>query len=50
MEEPVQFAVVTKKDESLEKGKEKTITKGKKAAFLNSMKSGLKMAKKYLEN
>jgi 3D (Asp-Asp-Asp) domain-containing protein len=29
VEEPVQFAVVTKKDESLEKGKEKTITEGK---------------------
>jgi len=29
VEEPVQFAVVTKKDESLEKGKEKTITPGK---------------------
>ena len=29
VEEPVQFAVVTKKDESLEKGKEKTITAGK---------------------
>ncbi|MFL6516767.1 MAG: ubiquitin-like domain-containing protein, partial [Bacillus sp. (in: firmicutes)] len=30
VEEPVHFAVVTKKDERLEKGKEKTITKGKK--------------------
>jgi 3D (Asp-Asp-Asp) domain-containing protein len=30
VEEPIQFAVVTKKDESLEKGKEKTITSGKK--------------------
>jgi uncharacterized protein YabE (DUF348 family) len=30
VEEPVQFAVVTKKDKGLEKGKEKTITKGKK--------------------
>jgi uncharacterized protein YabE (DUF348 family) len=29
VEEPLQFAVVTKKDESLEKGKEKTLTKGK---------------------
>ncbi len=29
VEEPVQFAVVTKKDESLEKGKEKIITMGK---------------------
>ncbi|ETI70680.1 hypothetical protein BAVI_01040 [Neobacillus vireti LMG 21834] len=29
VEEPVQFAVVTKKDESLEKGKEKIITNGK---------------------
>lgn len=29
VEEPVQFAVVTKKDESLEKGKEKIITPGK---------------------
>jgi 3D (Asp-Asp-Asp) domain-containing protein len=29
VEEPLQFAVVTKKDESLEKGKEKTITPGK---------------------
>jgi uncharacterized protein YabE (DUF348 family) len=29
VEEPVQFAVVTKKDKSLEKGKEKTLTKGK---------------------
>ncbi|WHY86388.1 ubiquitin-like domain-containing protein [Neobacillus novalis] len=29
VEEPVQFAVVTKKDESLEKGKEKIITHGK---------------------
>jgi 3D (Asp-Asp-Asp) domain-containing protein len=30
VEEPVQFAVVTKKDESLEKGREKTLTQGKK--------------------
>ncbi|CAH2717127.1 hypothetical protein BACCIP111895_04317 [Neobacillus rhizosphaerae] len=29
MEEPVQFAVVTKKDKSLERGKEKIITMGK---------------------
>jgi uncharacterized protein YabE (DUF348 family) len=29
VEEPVQFAVVTKKDEGLENGKEKTITEGK---------------------
>lgn len=29
MEEPVQFAVVTKKDESLEKGKEMTVNAGK---------------------
>ncbi|EKN70302.1 hypothetical protein BABA_05736 [Neobacillus bataviensis LMG 21833] len=29
VEEPVQFAVVTKKDESLEKGKEKIVTPGK---------------------
>jgi uncharacterized protein YabE (DUF348 family) len=29
VEVPLQFAVVTKKDESLEKGKEKTLTKGK---------------------
>ena len=29
VEEPVQFAVVTKKDESLEKGKEKILTEGK---------------------
>ena len=29
MEEPVQFAVVTKKDESLEKGKQKIVTEGK---------------------
>jgi uncharacterized protein YabE (DUF348 family) len=29
VEEPVQFAVITKKDESLEKGKQKTVTEGK---------------------
>lgn len=29
VEEPIEFAVVTKKDDSLEKGKEKTITQGK---------------------
>ncbi len=29
VEEPVQFAVVTKKDDSLEKGKEKTLTRRK---------------------
>jgi uncharacterized protein YabE (DUF348 family) len=28
VEEPVEFAVITKKDEGLEKGKEKTVTKG----------------------
>ncbi len=29
VEEPVQFAVITKKDEGLEKGKQKTVTEGK---------------------
>ena len=29
VEEPIQFAVVTKKDDSLDKGTEKVITEGK---------------------
>ena len=51
VEEPVQFAVVTKKDESLEKGKEKIINARQSMdVFLNNTKSCLKMAKKYPEN
>jgi uncharacterized protein YabE (DUF348 family) len=52
VEEPVQFAVVTKKDESLEKGKEKTLTKGKKGLVSKQyevlLENGKEVARKLL--
>jgi uncharacterized protein YabE (DUF348 family) len=35
VEEPLQFAVITKKDESLEKGSEKTVTEGQQGLISN---------------
>jgi uncharacterized protein YabE (DUF348 family) len=52
VEEPVQFAVVTKKDKGLEKGKEKTITKGKKGLVSKQyevlLENGKEVARKLL--
>lgn len=52
VEEPVQFAVVTKKDEGLEKGTEKIITEGKQGLVTNQyevlLENGKEVSRKLL--
>ena len=50
MEEPIDFAVVTQKDENIAKGTEKVITEGQEGlSFKRNMKLQKKMGKKFLE-
>lgn len=50
VEEPINFAVVTKKDNNLTKGTEKVMNAGKKALRRKSLKSSWRMAKKFPES